>query len=555
VLAGTHFLHLGQEATDTQWSKRPHRMPVPVRLARHPLTLRYSSEPSPRSSVPVPHRQQGDLVVAPVKMSERGRQLGEPLEQPPLVVGGHPSVQHDEPADCGAVLGFDALEFGAAVAAGPAGHGRFPSSVDPAPGHPTVSNGSSIAQAAVSRRLADVAHETEATAGRPGTGAACLLPRPPVRCIHACRPERTLIRREGWSGSIRRSVQATSDTGPGRSRDSSWRSGRWEEGHEETLGVGVGAGDGRDRGCSSGGTSSGTSAATTTPSGSGKIKIIYDDAGVKPENLEAYRIVKQSGGLDRLASWVNDRIALPRDITVKVTDAVPKGVSVASFDDLEGATVWEPAAFFTDSYQAAQKLVPEVKAAGKVPSVLTDADFTPEAVLSGTMEFIFGHEVGHALSAVLAIPVLTFEEYQADGFASFATLSNPESSFRPAIQAAATFEEFARSRGAPPVSDFSSDHPIIEARIYNFLCLAVGSDPTKLRAPLIDSGFVPENRAPFCTWQWAQLDFGWWRALEPHLSAAGQASTAAVRQKAEENYGREAKAFDEELKKLREQGA
>src|SRR5262249_23107704 len=149
-------------------------------------------------------------------------------------------------------------------------------------------------------------------------------------------------------------------------------------------------------GCTNGGTSSGTSAATT-PSGSGKIKITYDDAGVKPENLEAYRIVKQSGGLDRLALWVNDRIALPRDITVKVTDAVPKGVFVASFDDLEGATVWEPAAFFTDSYQGAKKLVPEVKAADKVPSVLSDAEFTPEAVLSGTMEFIFGHEIGHAL--------------------------------------------------------------------------------------------------------------------------------------------------------------
>src|SRR5262249_62304569 len=119
-------------------------------------------------------------------------------------------------------------------------------------------------------------------------------------------------------------------------------------------------------GCTSGGTSSGTSAATT-PSGSGKIKITYDDAGVKPENLEAYRIVKQSGGLDRLASWVNDIIALPRDITVKVTDAVPKGVSVASFDDLDGATVWEPSSFFTASYKCSLKIAPQIKLAGSIP--------------------------------------------------------------------------------------------------------------------------------------------------------------------------------------------
>jgi hypothetical protein len=58
-------------------------------------------------------------------MSERGGQVRKPFEQPALVVGGHPTVQHHEPANSRPVLGFRALELDAAVAAGTARHGRF----------------------------------------------------------------------------------------------------------------------------------------------------------------------------------------------------------------------------------------------------------------------------------------------------------------------------------------------------------------------------------------------------------------------------------------------
>jgi hypothetical protein len=298
----------------------------------------------------------------------------------------------------------------------------------------------------------------------------------------------------------------------------------------------------------------GQAGASNDRPGGGKVKIVYDEAGVKPENLKAFRIVKQSGGLDRVALWVNDRIDLPVDITVRVTDAVPKGVTDASCE-ADGKTVWEPAFFLTETLEAAKKLVPEVKAAGKVPSVLTDADFTPEAVLAGSTEFIFGHEMGHALTRVLDLPVLSFEEIQADAMAAFVTLNNPASAYKPAIQAAALFDEFASAHHPPTVGDYSSDHPIIQSRIYNFLCLAAGSDSDKLRGPLIDSGFVPEDRAIFCPLQWAQLDHGWWQVLEPHLSPSGRTLTEAARKRAEENYKRRFEEFKVEMQKLRDRTA
>jgi len=316
-------------------------------------------------------------------------------------------------------------------------------------------------------------------------------------------------------------------------------------------------------GCGSGGASNTRSAASTPGSGvvtggtapgsGGRIRIVYDEAGVKPENLEAFRILKQSGGLERVVAWMNDRINLPKDITVKVTDNVAPGVEDASFG-VDGETVWEPAFFLTETLQAARKLVPEVKTAGKVPSMLSEADFTPEAVFVGGTEFIFGHEMGHMVQRVLNIPVLTFEEYQADGFAAFVTLNNPSSGYKPAVQAAALFEELSGGR-APTVGDYSSDHPIIQTRVYNFLCLAAGTDPEKLRGPLIDSGFVPEGRALFCPLQWGQLNHGWWRVLEPHLSPSGKSASAAAMKQAEENYNRRMAEFAEDLKKVQEKSA
>jgi hypothetical protein len=323
--------------------------------------------------------------------------------------------------------------------------------------------------------------------------------------------------------------------------------GFWMSGFAVLLVLGAGA----IAGCAM------TARRTAVPSvggGGGKVIIVYDEAGVRPENLNAFRIVKQSGGLDRVASWVNARIDLPADITVKVTDAVPAGVTDASCEP-DGKTVWEPAFFLTEMLEASQKLVPEVKSAGKVPAVLADADFTPEAVLAGATEFIFGHEMGHALMRLLDLPVLSFEEIQADGMAAFLTLNNPQSAYKPAIQAAVLFDEFASAHGAPTVGDYSSDHPIIQSRIYNFLCLAAGSDSDKLRGPLIDSGFVPEERALFCPLQWAQLDHGWWRVLEPHLSPSGRTLSAAARRQAEENYKRRFEEFKIEIQKLREKTA
>src|SRR5215471_17276780 len=146
----------------------------------------------------------------------------------------------------------------------------------------------------------------------------------------------------------------------------------------------------------------------------GRVKITYDEAGTKLENLNALRIIKQSGAFERVASWVNDRIALPYDINVRVTDAVPTGVTDASAE-ADGKTVWFSPFFLTEYLQAAQASVTDARK----PSILSDAEFTPESLFAGVSEFTFGHEMGHVLIRVLDIPVTSFEESMADGLATF----------------------------------------------------------------------------------------------------------------------------------------
>jgi Putative metallopeptidase len=279
------------------------------------------------------------------------------------------------------------------------------------------------------------------------------------------------------------------------------------------------------------GSSCGDDGGSHSKTTNGRVQITYDEAGTKPENLHALRIMQQSGAFERVASWVNARIALPSDIDVRVTDAVPTGVTDASAE-ADGKTVWFPPFFLTEYLQAAQASVADARK----PSILSDAEFTPESLFAGVSEFTFGHEMGHVLIRVLDIPVTSFEESMADGLATFVTINNQESTYKPAVQAAVVFDQLVAMRGALKFDDFSSDHPIPEQRIFNFLCLTLGRDPEQLRAPLVDDGFVPESRAFLCPLEWAQLDHGWWRALEPHLTTAAKASTAAERQQAAANY-------------------
>jgi hypothetical protein len=84
------------------------------------------------------------------------------------------------------------------------------------------------------------------------------------------------------------------------------------------------------------------------------------------------------------------------------------------------------------------------------------------------------------------------------------------------------------------MEDFSSDHAAILKRVYNFLFSVLGSDPQRLHS-LVSDDYIPEFRAMLCGKEWTQLNYGWWTALEPHLTRSYKKETEAVRQQAHQN--------------------
>jgi Putative metallopeptidase len=276
----------------------------------------------------------------------------------------------------------------------------------------------------------------------------------------------------------------------------------------------------------------------------GQVTVLYEDDAIQPENQEAVEQIRESGVLEQLANWINERVALSHDMEVKVTDGVPEGVT-DMVTQPDGRTIFVPGTWLTETHGIVAEMVEEINR----PAVFPEEKFNADDLNVLTNQYIFGHEMGHALMRNLMLPITGFEEDSADGFASFYNVNEVGSD--PVIAAAMFFDAFARQQGNPTMDQFASDHPITQQRVYNFLCLLEGSDPEKWQAPLVDEGYLPESRAPLCAEEWAWLNYGWWTVLEPHFSEGFSEQGTENQEQAREKYIAENEAFAEELTKIR----
>ncbi len=284
-------------------------------------------------------------------------------------------------------------------------------------------------------------------------------------------------------------------------------------------------------------------------SAAGQVKILYEDDAIKPENRDAVEQIRGSGVLEQLADWINERVALSHDMEVKVTDDVPEGVTDQSTEP-DGRTIFVPGAWLTETHGIVAEMVEDLnREEGGPPAVFPEEKFNADDLNVLTNQYIFGHEMGHALTRNLMLPLTGFEEDAADGFASFYNVNEEGSD--PVIAAAMLFDAMAREQGEPTIDQFASDHPITQQRVYNFLCLLEGSDPEKWQGPLVDEGYLPESRAPLCPMEWAQLNYGWWTVLEPHFSEGFSEQGTETQEQAGDQLNRENEAIAEEIAKIR----
>jgi hypothetical protein len=284
--------------------------------------------------------------------------------------------------------------------------------------------------------------------------------------------------------------------------------------------------------------------------GKGRVRIVYDDAGIKPENRDVVKKIRDSGVFDRLAERTTQAVALPYDLEVKVTDNVPKG-----FDDptteVDGKTIFWPAVFLNTTRSLLGEFVPEVLRDKGAPKAIGPQNFNPDTLNIWANQFILGHELGHALIHQLTLPMTGMEEDSADGFATFFTIIDRETGPNAALGAAVLFDGFSAKKPDVTMEDFSSDHPVVQQRIYNFLCAVVGSDPQQLQNSLVADGYVPQGRVVLCRKEWTQLDYGWWKVLEPQITDAYKKQADAARAQAHKDLDEENAALPEKVRKLR----
>jgi len=144
------------------------------------------------------------------------------------------------------------------------------------------------------------------------------------------------------------------------------------------------------------------------------------------------------------------------------------------------------------------------------------------------LNFIFFHEVGHALIDVYQLPITGLEENVADQFAAlmlsytYYEETGDYSLGQEMLYNVGTwfYNEHYYWNEVYPQEMTSMDntfeydipywgnHNLDMQRFYNISCYAYGSD-VKYSQYLIDDGWLPEERAQNCEWEYYQMDRNW----------------------------------------------
>ena len=230
----------------------------------------------------------------------------------------------------------------------------------------------------------------------------------------------------------------------------------------------------------------------------GDLQLIYVPS--ENEALQSTIVaVQDSGILEALVEGVNETLALPRDIKIFVEEQTPGPSDFPEFNEI----VMPPE--FVD-------LVFTVfEQSGLVETFEETRDLT-----LATLAFVFMHEVGHALTSELQLPITGREEDAADQLATVIVTSAGEEAGGIAIAAATLFGLFGADREQFQEADFWDEHSLDEQRFFNILCWVFGSDPATYGDAVAESG-IGEDRLVRCEGEWDQLSTSWETLLAPHV--------------------------------------
>ena len=153
--------------------------------------------------------------------------------------------------------------------------------------------------------------------------------------------------------------------------------------------------------------------------------------------------------------------------------------------------------------------------------------------LQAVTEFVIGntlfamlHELGHAATDQLKIPVLGRKEDAADIFAA-TRLIKFNNDFTDGVLDMAAKGWFMTDRRDTKTGDqvpYYDEHGLDQQRAYQIVCLMVGTGDQKYQS-LADETKLPKDRQKSCAGDFADGSGSWDAALKPHLRAPNQPKT------------------------------
>ena len=252
-----------------------------------------------------------------------------------------------------------------------------------------------------------------------------------------------------------------------------------------------------------------TSPATAQPTRGERVVIEYVKP-VEPSHNALYDVLREQKTLELVRDLLTP-VRWPRALRLEL-----KGC------DGE-ANAWYSDAVVTVCYEYVDDIWRSANAAAR-PAAITAVDS-----FTGSLADVFLHEAAHALFDMLKIPVLGREEDAADHLAAYYVLQLPDEVKRRMLLGGAwTYANELKIRRPRDLYrrrlvvsrhvTFSDEHGTPAQRLYNLLCIAYGSDK-RLFADVVEKGFLPQERAEFCDYEYQQVDFAYKTLVAPHVEA------------------------------------
>lgn len=208
--------------------------------------------------------------------------------------------------------------------------------------------------------------------------------------------------------------------------------------------------------------------------------------------------IKEAKTLEKAAVKLNAALSLPNDIYLRTKDCD----QINAFYDPTDSSV-------TVCYELMEHFFKLFKSNGETDDMASQK-------MSEAVQFVFLHEIGHALIDTYKLPITANEEDAADRCSSFINIEElGEDGVNAVFSAAEAFRLESKGK-VPSQRNLADEHLLQEQRFYNALCMLYGSNMRKY-TDIVDKGFLPEARAVRCPTEYERTVESWKKLLEPWI--------------------------------------